>query len=183
MKRLLSFSIFLVIAITVWWSTTENLDDNKAQQKTGKHYIEIYMNEFALTAMDENGKPGYTLSGSYLEKFNDSEDTEIRQPVFHLLQQGKQWKISAESAILNDKHETIQLTDNVIMQQQNIEPAATIRTQSLLIHTKSQIAQTRAPVEITRGRSSMKSTGMVYNNLTSELDLSADVNGYYLPDE
>ncbi len=182
MKHAVSLSIFFALAIIVLWSITEKYDDdNQLQQPESKLYAEIFMNEFEMTSMNENGKPDYILSGKRLERSNDSDDTEIQQPVFHLLQENDQWKVSADSAIINDKKETIQLKNNVVMQQQNIEPAITIRTQKLLIHTKTQIAKTKALVDITQGQSHLKSNGMIFNNVTSELELSSNVNGYYLP--
>jgi len=51
----------------------------------------------------------------------------------------------------------------------------------MLIHTKTQIAQTRTQVKITQGKSQLTSTGMIYNNKTSELELSSNVSGFYLP--
>ena len=131
--------------------------------------------------MNENGSPNYILNGSHLQRYNDSDETEVQQPVFNLLQESGRWKVSAENAIINDKNETIQLNDNVIMQQQNIEPAITIRTQRLLINTKTQIAQTQTQVNITQGQSLLKAKGMIFNNLTSELELLSNVSGYYLP--
>lgn len=187
MKRIVSYSAVLVVAIAVWWSTTEDINDDRlTQQATGQHYIEVFMNDFHLTSMDENGKPDFTLQGANLQQFKDSTDTEIKSPIFYLLQQDNQWKISADNATLNNDEKTILLSNNVIMRQlitksQNIEPAAIIRTQSLLIDTKTKIAKTDAPVEITRGKSLMKSIGMVYNNDNNELELTSDVNGYYLP--
>jgi len=139
------------------------------------------MNEFELTAMDETGNPDYTLNGSHLQRFNDSDKTEIKKPVIQFLQQKGHWKISADNAIINDKEETIQFDNNVVMQQQNIEPAITFRTQSLLLDTQTQIARTIEPVEIIQGISSIKSTGMIFNNMTHELELSSNVNGYYQP--
>jgi LPS export ABC transporter protein LptC len=67
------------------------------------------------------------------------------------------------------------------MQQKNIEPAITIHTQNLLINTNTQISETQSPVEITQGKSRIKSNGMIFNNVTSELELLSSVNGYYLP--
>ena len=67
------------------------------------------------------------------------------------------------------------------MQQKNIEPAITIHAQNLLIYTDTQISETQSPVEITRGKSHIKSNGMIFNNITSELELLSSVNGYYLP--
>lgn len=181
MKTPISLGIFLFLAIFVWWSITENYEDQQTQQAKSTSYIEIFMNEFEITAMDDSGSPSYILNGSHLQRHNDSDETEVQQPVFNLLQEKGQWTINADNAIINDKNNTIQLKNNVIMQQQNIEPAVTIRTQQLLIHTKTQIAQTQARVNITQGQSLLQSDGMIFNNITSELELSSNVSGYYVP--
>lgn len=182
MKQLISLIIFIAVAIIVWWSITANYDDDDLlQQAQSSRYVEMFMNDFEMTAMDENGAPAYILNGKHLERYNDSDDTKIELPVIRLLETGKQWIVSADFAFINDKKNTILLSDDVIMQQQNIEPAITIRTQSMLIHTRTQIAETRAQVDITQGKSQLTSTGMIYNNMTSELELSSSVSGFYLP--
>lgn len=184
MKGLISFSLFIVIAIIVWLSITQDISDSRQLQQTSDEpYVDIFMNEFELTAMDESGAPSYILHGSHLQRFNNSDDTEIKQPVFHLLQKDAQWKITADSAIVNNKNKTIRLNNNVFMQQQHIEPAVSIRTQTLLIHTKTQIAQTQALINFTKGPSQVKSNGMIFNNLTSELELLSNVNGVFSPYE
>ncbi len=182
MNHAINLSIFLVLAIIAWWSiTTDYNNTRRLQQPTNKVYAEVFMNQFEMTAMNKNGSPDYILNGSHLQRYSDSDNTEIKQPVFQLLQENRQWKVSANKALINDKNETIQLIDNVVMQQQNVEPAITIRAQNLLINTSTQITQTQAPVDITQGKSRIKSNGMVFNNISSELELSPSVNGYYLP--
>ncbi len=184
MKGLISFSLFIIITIIVWWSITEDFSaDHQLQQISDKPYLEFFMNEFELTAMDDSGTPAYILHGATLKQFNDSDDTQITQPVFHLLQADAQWVISADNAILNDKKNTILLNNNVFMQQQNVEPAVNIRTQSLLLHIQTQLAQTQTPVKITQGASQTKSDGMIFNNLTSQLELSPNVTTVVLPHE
>jgi len=184
MKGLISFSLFIVIAIIVWWTVTEDFSDSRRlQQVSDKPYIEVFMNTFELTAMNEKGMPNYKLTGTRLQRFNNTDNTEVELPVFHLLQNNSQWTISADNALLNNKNKTILLNENVLMQQQNIEPAVHIRTQTLLIHTDTQIAQTQARVNITQGQSQLESNGMIFNNITSELELSSNVNGYLLPHE
>ena len=182
MKQLISLIVFIAVAIFVWWSITANYDDDDLlQQEQSSRYVEIFMNDFEMTAMDENGAPAYILNGIHLERYNDSDDAKIELPVIQLLETGKQWIVSADFALINDKKYTILFSDDVIMQQQNIEPAITIRTQSMLIHTRTQIAETRAQVDITQGKSQLTSTGMIYNNMTGELELSSSVSGFYLP--
>jgi len=182
MKGLISLTVFIAVAIIVWWSTMGDYGDNDLLPHTqSARYVEVFMNDFEMIAMNDNGAPAYTLHGTHLERYNDSDETRIKQPVFHLLDSDKQWKISADFALVNDKKNTIQLKDNVLMQQLNIEPALTIRTPNILIHTKTQIAQTQAQVDITQGESQLTSTGMIYNNITSELELISSVSGFYLP--
>lgn len=182
MKSLISLAIFIALAIFAWWSITEKYSgDNRLHQAKSDRYVEIFMNAFEMTVMDETGKPGYLLQGENLQQYNDSDNIEIKKPVFHLAQPDRQWIVVADTAIVNEKKNTIQLKQNVLMQQQNIEPAVAIRTQSLLIHTKTQVAETRARVNITQGKSQITSNGMIFNNITSKLELSSNVNGFYLP--
>jgi len=183
MKRLISLVVFVAVAIIAWLSTSRYFEDGNLSPEQSKRYVEIFMNEFEMIAMNESGVPAYRLNGTHLERYNDSDDTRIEQPVINMLEPDKQWTVTADFALLNDKKNTIQLNDNVVMQQQNIEPAVTIRTHSMLIYTKTQIAQTDVQVEITQGNSQLTSTGMIYNNKTSELELTSSVNGYYLPYE
>jgi len=165
MKGSLSLIIFLLLAITVWWSITENYEEEQLHQAKSKSYVEIFMNEFEITTMNENGLPNYILNGSHLQRYNDSDETEVQQPGFNLLQESGQWKISADNAIINDKNDTIQLNDNVIMQQQNIEPAITIRTHSLLINTTTQITETKTLVNITKHQSLLKAQAIIFTTL------------------
>lgn len=182
MKRFIGFVVFFAVAVIAWWSTTGNFDEQDLFQPTpGKRYVEIFMNDFEMTAMNDNGIPAYKLSGKHLKRYNDSDDTRVEQPVFQLLDSNKQWLVHADYALLNDKKNTIQLENNVVMQQQNAEPAITIRTRRMLIHTRTQVAQTQAQVDISRGKSQLTSIGMIYNNKTSELELSSSVSGFYLP--
>jgi len=182
MKRLISLVVFLAVVAIAWWSTTGNLTDNNLfQTKPGKHFIKAFMNDFKMIAMNDKGTPAYTLNGKHLERYNDSDVAKVEEPVFHLLDSKQRWIVHADLALINEKNNTIQLKNNVVMQQQNNEPAIIIRSQSMLIHTRTQIAQTRTLVNITQGKSQLTSTGMIYNNITSELELSSRVSGYYSP--
>jgi len=181
MKQIISLVVFFAVAVIAWWSTTGNLvDDDLFQPKKSARYVEIFMNDFEMTAMNESGIPAYTLNGTHLERYNDSDETRVENPIFHLLESDKQWLVHAEYALINNKKNTIQLNNNVVMQQQNSESAMIIRSENMLIHTKTQIAQTQVLVNITQGESQLTSTGMIYNNLTSELELLSSVSGFYV---
>jgi len=181
MKHFVRLGIFIALAIFAWSSITKFYSEDKGLLDKSRHYVELFMNEFEMTTMNEKGEPVYILNGTSLKRYNDSDDSQIQQPVFQLLLADNQWLVSADSATINDKSEIIKLNGNVVMQQQNVEPATTIRTQTLTIHTKTQIAKTRALVTVTQGNSQLKSNGMIFNNITSQLELTSNVNGYYSP--
>jgi len=184
MKRSISLTLFIIMCIVVLWTITpDHSDEDQSTRVKSKRYIELFMNEFELTSMDKEGSPSYMMTGAELKRYSNSDDTEVTQPVLHLLQQDNQWIINADTAFFNDKNNTIHLKDNVVMQQQNVTPAVNLRTQSMLVHTKTQIAQTKARVNITKGNSTLNSDGMIYNNVTSELKLLSKVNGFYDPNE
>ena len=190
MKHFLTLGVFIAVAFMAWWSTSgKHSETQQTQQTADQRYLELFMNVFEITAMDASGTPAYILNGKHLEKYSDSGDTEIQQPVLQLLQKdintksNGQWKISADNAIVNDEKEIIQLKENVIMQQLNSEPPVFIYTQNLLINTKTQVAQTEDLVEVIQGESHLKSEGMIFNNTSSELELSSNVSGYYLPND
>ena len=183
MKTAFSIILSLALFVMIWWSITDLGDDTEIVLETSKPYAEIYMNDFEITAMNEDGSPGYILSGKYLQKTNESDEIEIEYPVFMMRQQENHWKVRADTAIVNDEKETILLTDNIIMQQQNADPPVTIRTSNLLIDTRTQVAKTRAHVDISNGLSQIESDGMIYNNISSDLVLSSNVNGYYVPND
>lgn len=182
MKHIVSLSIFLALAVVAWWSITNDYNkSSRINQLRSTDYAEIFMNEFKMTSMNKDGQPNYILQGAYLQRSNNSDDAKIKKPIFQFFQNNKQWNISANNAIINDRKETIQLKNDVLMQQINSEPAVTIRTQNLLIHTKNQTASTDVNVDITHGKSHFTSNGMVFNNTTNELVLSSQVSGQYSP--
>jgi lipopolysaccharide export system protein LptC len=184
MKRSISLTLFIIMCFVVLWTiTTDHSDEAQDTMVKSKRYIELFMNEFQLTSMDKEGRPSYMMTGTELKRYSNSQDTEVSQPVLHLLQQDNQWVINADTAFFNDKKNTIRLKNNVLMQQKNVTPAVNLRTQSMLVNTKTQIAQTKAHVNITKGNSTLNSEGMIYNNVTSELKLLSRVNGLYEPNE
>lgn len=175
-----AISLILVLGLAafyLWKISTENNDTS--QHDISRHYAEVFMNDFEMISMNDQGMPDYVLNGSHLQRYADSDDTEIRQPVIQLLQADKEWEIVADRAIINYKTETINLKKNVVMKQQNTMPAVTIQTDSLQVNTATQIAQTKARVDIKQGKSRLRSNGMVFNNATGELELSSSVNGHY----
>ncbi len=181
MKTSISFLVFICAALVIWWSLTKNNTDNETLQPVrNQPYIEIFINGFNITALNEQGKPDYTLTGKRFERYNNSNNATITEPVFNFLQADNRWLVTAEKAILNEKRNLITLIDNVVMQQQDKPQAMSILSDKMFINTLKQTAYTRTPVEIHKGDSEMKAIGMRYTHKNSRLLLKSRVNGYFL---
>jgi lipopolysaccharide export system protein LptC len=182
MKTGTSLLLFLVISTIVWWSITSDFEQQHSPfEGRDADYVEVFMNDFHLTRMDERGKPRFTLNGEHLEKYRQKDMTHVTEPVLNLLQENK-WRLSASTALLDDANETVEFIDNVVMQQLETEPAVTVHTQRMMIDTRTQIAQTDSPVKVIQGDSELNSIGMIYNNQTNVLELLTRVQGYIQPE-
>lgn len=181
MKTFFGLSIFIIVAIIAWWSVSEKTrQDKKLQSVTNQPYLQAFMNNFKLTSIDISGKTDYTLTGTRLERYNNSDNANLTQPVFNLLQTGNQWRITADTAIINQQNTLITLQDNVVMQQKNTPQTIKVTSQRMQINTGKQIIRTRDPVQITQGLSTVHSIGMIFYNRKHILELQSKVNGYYV---
>lgn len=182
MKRLLTLSIFVIIALAFWG--LQNFDEKKDEainDETDPHFVDLFMRDFTLTAMNENGKPGYILQASYFEHYSDGSNSLIEKPVIHLLQDNNNnWVITAETGEIDNDNNLIILHDDVVMQQQQTDFPVQIKTSQLEINTTSQIARSDQQVTIIQREFKLESRGMILNNSTGELELLASVKGNYV---
>lgn len=181
MKRLLTLSIFVIIALAFWGlQNFEEKKDEAIRDDADPHFVDLFMRNFTLTAMNENGKPSYTLQASYFEHYNDGSNSLIEKPVIHLLQDNNNWVITAKTGEIDNDNNLIILHDDVVMQQQQADNPVQLETSQLEINTASQIARSDQQVNIIQGELKLESRGMILNNSTGELELLASVKGNYV---
>jgi LPS export ABC transporter protein LptC len=68
----------------------------------------------------------------------------------------------------------------VVMLQKNTDTPLKLKTSKMRFNTKTQVANSNRPVDIKQGTLSLKSNGMIFNNVTGKLELLAGVNGTYV---
>lgn len=182
-KSLATSIILVMLALLIWWS---QLDTDRAARLLSieeEHFIDAYMRDIKLTAMNNEGKPGYILNAREFNHYNDSDIAELLEPVLVFIQDGAQWRLSAQRGEINDSHSQIVFYDDVVMQHEptesSIVPQMRLRTQRLDIDTGAQLASTELPVVIEYRTLTMHSQGMRLNNRSGELELLANVAGVY----
>lgn len=184
MKRLFSLSIIIIAALIFWGSQTwEKTTAVKNLEDIDPHYIDMFINDFSFTAMNEQGEPGYTLRAKRLEHYSDNDFSVIDEPVIQLTQKDKHWLITARSGEIDDDSQKIILRHDVVLQQQNGQHPVRLETELLEIDTVEQIAKSSQTVRIIQQEFHLKSEGMILNNATGELELLKQVEGRYVQPE
>ena len=179
MKKQFTLLTLVIIAFIGIWGVMEAPEEQPVVTRD-PHYVDIYAKDFTMQSMDEDGRPYYTLTAELMERFNDTGDSEITEPVFNIDRNGDAWTISARRGTIDDDNTWVTLNDDVVMRQKDTDNPLLLKTSKLRYNTKTQIADSNKRVDITQGELSLNSNGMVYNNITGNLELLAGVNGIYV---
>jgi LPS export ABC transporter protein LptC len=187
LKSLFTLLSLSLIALVIWWFRL--VDDRPVNLLTrvNPHFIDAYMRNFKLTAMNADGKPGYTLRAHKFNHYNDQDIATLQQPVIHLEHANSNWQLSAQDGEINDTQNKIVLYKNVVMQQlpgqagadHTAPPGVRLRTERLDIDTNKQLVTSDQLTRIDYKHISLSSHGIRLDNLKGKLDLLAEVTGVY----
>jgi LPS export ABC transporter protein LptC len=180
-KRLVSLSIIIVVALIFWIAKVwENKQVISNLESSDPHYVDVFIRNFTITAMDENGQPAYILKANKLEHYNDSEYAVIDEPVIQLTQGEQHWLISARTGEIDDTNQRIMLLGEVVLQQQDEQQPIRLETEQLEIDTRQQIVKSTQTVNIIQQKYNLQSVGMILNNASGQLELLDGVKGSYV---
>ena len=181
MKRLFSLSIIIIAALIFWGSQTwENKKAITQLQDSDPHYIDVFIQDFTLTTMTDDGQPTYILKAKRLEHYNDNNYAILNEPVIELKQGDQHWLITARIGEIDDDNQIIMLRGSVVLQQQNKPQPIRLETEQLEIDTRQQIVKSTQTVSIIQQEFNLQSEGMILNNATGQLELLNSVTGRYV---
>ncbi|MDA3868467.1 MAG: LPS export ABC transporter periplasmic protein LptC [Gammaproteobacteria bacterium] len=180
MKRLFSLSLIIIAALIFWgsqtWERSVSIDTMK---DSDPHYIDVFIRDFTITIMNEEGRPGHTLKARLLEHYNDDDFAIMNKPVLELLQNEHRWTIVAQRGEIADNNQHISLRDEVIIEQRDVPEPIRLETAQLDIDLRRQIATSCRPVNITQRDFQVKSQGLILDNISGQLEFLNHVEGRY----
>ena len=180
MKKQFTLATLVIIAFIGVWGVFRAPEDVPRVARE-PHYVDAYVRDFTMVSMNEHGLPYYTLEAELMEHFNDTGESEITAPVFNIDRDRDAWVISAKRGTIDDDNTWVTLNDDVVMLQKTTDNPLKLTTSEMRFNTRTQIVNSDRKVNITQGELSLKSNGMIYNNLTGNLELLAGVSGIYVP--
>jgi lipopolysaccharide export system protein LptC len=178
-KKQFTLATLIVIAFIGIWGVIQAPDEAPVITRD-PHFVDMYVKDFTMVSMNEKGLPYFTLEAVLMEHFNDTGESEITAPIFNIDRDDSAWVISARRGTIDDENIWVTLNDDVIMLQKDAENPLELKTSKMRFNTKTQVANTDRPVNIKQGTLSLKSNGMIFNNMSGKLELLAGVNGTYV---
>lgn len=173
--------VFLVAlgAGTYYLAAWANRDTSPAIQ-TKTNDPDVFVEGVSLTRTDASGEPIFQMSAQSMQHFPFDGSSKFEQPRLISLDSAKpKVTLTADQAIASANGEQTVLTGNVVLERQSgpEKPQLVVRTERITLLSENQIARTDAKVQIEQGNARLTGTGMEFDNLSRDLNLSSQVRG------
>ncbi|AOZ05021.1 LPS export ABC transporter periplasmic protein LptC [Cupriavidus malaysiensis] len=182
--RALPMLLMAVVAGSTFWLVQINSPREAATgPKTARHEPDYYMDRFAATELDVNGDTKLRFNGDKMVHFEDDQTYEFARPAMRSYDPGRP-PVSgrADRGKMNADGSVIDLYDNgLIVRAQGPDPAQdpqmSAASEYFRILVNDDLVKTDKPVQLTRGVSVMNANGLLFNNVTREVQLFGNVRG------
>ncbi len=148
------------------------------------HEPDYFVDGLVLTKVNERGEPAFRLSAERMVHYPDDGSSEFTQPRMVSLDTDRpRIELRATSGSTDAQGDETELSGGVVLVRHGsgADPDLVVKSEFLVIETKSEVAHTNHPVEIKHGTTSLTGVGMEFDNATRHLRLESRVRGYWQP--
>ncbi len=182
--RLLPLLLMAIVAGSTFWLVQVNSPKEGAGAKrVKKHEPDYFMDRFSATELAADGSTKLRFTGDKMIHFDDDQTYEVTRPAMRAYQPDRPPVTThADLGRTNAEGSVIDLYGNaLVVRQQGADPAKdprmTAASQYFQLLVNEDIVKTDKPVELTRGPSVMTANGLIFNNVTREVQLLGNVRG------
>jgi lipopolysaccharide export system protein LptC len=142
-----------------------------------EEFPDSYLNQVFTQEFNKDGKLNYQLEADRIEHLPDSDITRLQRPRIIYHHTSPPWHVRAEKGIIQADGETIDLSENVVLQ--NDDRSTQLLTPYLTLMANAKIAKTEAPVILKSENGETRATGMRALLETEHFKLLSNVVGVY----
>lgn len=144
---------------------------------------DIILNNTSQINFDDDGQRHYRVDATEVLHYSQRGLTEFRQPTLVFFQQeARSWDAKAAHGITPDNGGTFTLSGGVVIRQVDANrETVELRTESIEISSREEIARTDQPVVIFQGPNRTESAGLHVDMQTGKLTLPKRVISRYHP--
>jgi LPS export ABC transporter protein LptC len=183
------FRIFTILAVAALVVITWNLsnpertpsaplEDQRAQTPG------YYLKNAILTDYDEHGDPSIRLTAERIDQIDHGTEVTLYDVrVDYQSPNGQAWVTFGDQAHVQPGGKVVDMSGNVRLQglEDGPEGPAVVRADTMSYDVPAGVASTTSDVQITLGKHSLNSRGMVANLKDRSVRLEQRVNGHFLP--
>ena len=182
--RLMPLLLMALVAGSTFWLVQINTPREVSEgERVKRHVPDYYMDGFTATELAEDGSTKMRFTGDRMVHYEDDQTYEVTRPAMRSYEPDRPPVTGhAEIGKMNADASVVELFGNArIMRVPGADPSrdpemtATSSYFQLLVN--DDIVKTNKPVTLTRGPSVMHANGLVFNNVTREVDLLGNVRG------
>lgn len=166
----------LLAAATIWLERATRVGDEKTTSAV-RHEPDLMVQAFTLRRYDKTGAQQYELTGSRMVHFPDDHSSVIARPNLIFTGNGRPLTMTSAQATVFDQGDRVLLEGDVQAQRAGDAQHApmTFRSATLTVWPNDERAETRKPLTLTQGATTIQAQAMEAQNLIGDLKLSGGV--------
>ncbi|MCU7958410.1 MAG: LPS export ABC transporter periplasmic protein LptC [gamma proteobacterium symbiont of Bathyaustriella thionipta] len=174
----------LLLAAVSWWGLQSTSEDLQPLRRDG-HEAAFFIKDFAITALDEEGRPRHKLSAAKLEQFMDDDTTELTSPLLTVYDEGRPpWVVRSTSGWMSKQGELVLLKGDVLITRAASAAARGMKivTRDMRLYPKKDYAEGDEKVRLSSNKDWLISNGFqLWFKKPMRLKLLKNVRGRYAP--
>lgn len=182
--RLLPLLLMAIVAGSTFWLVQLNSPhEESTKQNVKKHEPDYWMDKFSATELAEDGTTKMRFTGVKMLHFEDDQTYEFTTPAMRAYQPDRP-PVTANSdrGTMNAEGSIIDLYGNAFIVRQagvdvSKDPRMTAASQYFQLLVNDDLVKTDKAVQLTRGPSVMTANGLIFNNVSREVQLLGNVRG------
>lgn len=182
--RLLPLLLMAIVAGSTFWLVQLNSPQEDAKRSLVKrHEPDYYMERFSATELAEDGSTKMRFTGVKMLHYEDDQTYDVTTPAMRAYEPDRPpVTANADRGVMNAEGSIIDLYGNAFIVRQagadaSKDPRMTAASQYFQLLVNDDIVKTDKPVQLTRGPSVMTANGLIFNNVTREVQLLGNVRG------
>jgi len=149
------------------------------------HTADYDFQNFTLKSYEMNGKLKSTIHGVFAQHFQDTMNTEIKQPFVLIYSKDRVTSVRAKKAVVNEDGSQVQLMGQTLLKRDDVHPIEDdmqISGEFLHFFVNTDTLVSHLPVNIVRGKNRFKADKLEADNVNQFYLLKGRVHATLVPE-